>query len=109
LIAQGHVAYPYLGVDVVTNTPALAAQYGLPSTAGVAVVQLPSGSPAAAAGVQSKDVITAIDGHAVTDTSSLSELLASYKPGDKITLTWVQATSKQTVSKAVTLGTAPST
>ena len=108
LIAQGHVDYPYLGIDVVTNSPALAAQYGLPSATGVAVVQLPTGSPAAAAGVRSKDVITAIDGQAITDTSNLSEVLASHKPGDKVMLTWVRAPGNQKVSKTVTLGTAPS-
>lgn len=107
LILQGHVDYAYLGIDVVTNTPALAAQYGLPSATGVAVVQLPSGSPAAAAGVRSKDVIIAIDSQPITDTSDLSSILASHKPGDKITLTWVQATGNQKVSKTVTLGTAP--
>jgi S1-C subfamily serine protease len=107
LMAQGHINYAYLGVNVITNSPALAAQYGLPSVTGVVVISLPTVSPAATAGVQPKDVITAIDGHAITDTSVLSGILASYKPGDRITLTWVQAQGNQKVSKPVTLGQAP--
>lgn len=108
LMTQGHINYAYLGVDITDNSPALAQRYGVPNVPGVVVLQLPSGSPAGAAGIQPKDVITAIDGHAITDTSTLALTLQSYKPGDKITLTWVQAPNGQKVSKSVTLGQAPS-
>jgi serine protease Do len=107
LMTQGHIDYAYLGVDITDNSPALAQRYGVPNVPGVVVLQLPSGSPAGAAGIQPKDVITAIDGHAITDTSALSLTLQSYKPGDKVTLTWVQASNGQKVSKPVTLGQAP--
>ena len=107
LMTQGHIDYAYLGVDITTNSPALAQRFGLPNVPGVVVLDLPGGSPSGAAGIQAKDVITAIDGHAITDTSTLSLTLQSYKPGDKITLTWVQASNGQTVSKPVTLGQAP--
>lgn len=107
LMAQGHVDYAYLGVDVTTNSPALAQRFGLPIVTGVVVLKLPARSPAGAAGIKPKDVITAIEDQAITDTSSLSGTLQSYKPGDKITLTWVQATDNQKVSKPVSLGQAP--
>jgi serine protease Do len=107
LMTQGHIDYAYLGVDITDNSPALAQRYGVPNVPGVVVLQLPSNSPAGAAGIQAKDVITAIDGHAIADTSSLALTLQSYKPGDKITLTWVQASDGQKVSKPVTLGQAP--
>lgn len=107
LIAQGHVTYAYLGVSVTSNTPALAAQYGLPNVPGVAVRSVQAGSPAATAGIASKDVITAIGSQAITDTSNLFGDLESYKPGDKVAVTWVQAQTNKKITKTVTLGTAP--
>ena len=48
-------------------------------------------------------VITAIDGHVITDTSDLSGLLESHKLGDRITLTWKRGRGNPKVSKLVTL------
>ena len=107
LISQGHVTYAFLGVRTIDNTPALAAQYGLPTVPGVAVVDVTPGSPAATAGIASKDVIIAIGNTQIKSTSDVQLALTSDKPGDQVSITWVQVGTNQKVTKTVTLTQAP--
>ncbi len=69
-----------------------------------AIVQTVSG-PAAAAGVQQNDVITALDGQAITGEDDLLTALAHQKPGDTVTLTLNRNGS--TVTARVHLGELP--
>jgi S1-C subfamily serine protease len=63
--------------------------------------------PADAAGIAIGDIITAIDGVAVTDFDDLKAAIAEYAPGDVVTLTITHV--DQTASDiTVTLGTTPS-
>jgi putative serine protease PepD len=64
-----------------------------------------SGSPAAKSGLQPGDLITAINGKAVSSTDQFIATLDTYSPGDVITLT-VKRGGK-TLSIKVTLGTRP--
>lgn len=105
LITTGHVTYAFLGVGLYPNSPAIAARFNLPSKPGMIVTSLVPDGPSAQAGVQQGDVIVAVDGKAITDESTLSRILLSHKPGDKVTLTLARGTGQQTVT--VTLGTAP--
>jgi serine protease Do len=109
LIAGGSFAYPYVGVATVPNSPSLAARFGLVSRTGVAVAQVQPGSPAAQAGLQPRDVITAVDGTALAAESDFSRLLFRHKPGDTIRLTVARPGQGQdaTVDVSVTLGNAP--
>ncbi len=68
-----------------------------PHTRGAAVVSVASGSPARSAGVQAGDVITAVDGHAVTEPQDVSEAIDSLKPGDSIELELSRDGSNRTV------------
>ena len=58
--------------------------YGMP--AGVYVTQVAENSPAAQAGIEAGDIITSIDGTAITSMQELSELIAKHNIGDTITL-----------------------
>ncbi|MEK7632524.1 MAG: PDZ domain-containing protein [Patescibacteria group bacterium] len=60
------------------------------------------GGPAAEAGFASKDIILAVDGESVTDSTSLAEILALYDPGDVARCTVLRAGQTMTIS--VTLG-----
>src|SRR4029079_17848897 len=62
-------------------------------------------NPAAAAGLKAGDVITEVDGTAVSAESDLAELMLPHQPGDTITLTVLRGSSKQEVQ--VKLGTLP--
>jgi S1-C subfamily serine protease len=105
LVATGHVTYPYIGVSLAPNSPAIAARFGFPNKPGMIVYQVDPSGPAAKVGVQPNDVITAVDGQSIQDESTLYKILLQKKPGDKMNLTL--ARGDQTVNVTVTLGTAP--
>ncbi|WP_327161599.1 S1C family serine protease [Streptomyces zaomyceticus] len=70
--------------------------------AGVAVVDAPADGAAGRAGLKPGDVITRLDDTDITTITSLSEALASHRPGDKVTVTYVRGTT--TEKAEVTLG-----
>jgi len=65
LKAHGIVSNVTIGAHAQTITPALAAGLKLPQDWGVILSDIDAGSPAAGAGLQAKDVVTAIDGRNV--------------------------------------------
>ena len=75
---------------------------------GVQVVTVESGTPGEKAGLQVGDVITAIDGNAITAKNPFAnQLLFDHKPGDTVKLTVQRGGSEMTIS--VTLGVRPTT
>lgn len=73
---------------------------------GVRVGGVFEGTPAERAGLAAGDTITAVDGAALKDETSLSTILASHEPGDSVTVTWVDTTG-DTHSESVTLIAGP--
>jgi putative serine protease PepD len=73
------------------------------SAPGAVVVRLASGGAAAAAGLESGDRITAVDGDQVRNRAELQARIGTYSPGDKVAVTFVRGGDTQTVE--VTLGT----
>jgi len=92
LIADGKATHPYLGVKLGDSS----------DPAGAKVGEVASGAPADKAGLQNGDVITAVDGTAVTSSDQLIAVLAADSPGDQVQLTVSRGGSTQRVS--VTLG-----
>lgn len=82
-------------------------QRGVPPTTntvnGARVDQVTADSPAAKAGLQVGDVITAIDGTNIDQSNSLASLIQAKKPGDTVKLSVTRG--NQTLSISVTLGT----
>jgi S1-C subfamily serine protease len=76
------------------------------SAAGATVAGVVSGSPAAKAGLTAGDVITAVDGDAVSSASGLSDLIAVHHPGDSVTVTWTDSSGSRK-SASVTLAQGP--
>jgi S1-C subfamily serine protease len=50
------------------------------------------GMPAAQAGIAAGSVITAVDGTAVTEPDELSSAIAAHRVGDRVTISWTDAT-----------------
>jgi putative serine protease PepD len=90
LIANGKAQHALLGV-----TPANASN-------GVGISSVENGSAAASAGLKVGDVITEVNGKAVTTPAQLRALIAAKQPGDELTLTIRRDGSTKTVK--ATLG-----
>ncbi len=77
------------------------------STGGAQISSVTPNSPAASAGLQQNDVVTAIDGKAINSTEQFIATVDNFAPGQKVTLTVKRGGSTRNV--AVTLGTRPQT
>jgi membrane-associated protease RseP (regulator of RpoE activity) len=55
---------------------------------GARIASVASGSPAAGADLKEGDVITAVDGSAVTGPADLARLVRSHEPGDQVTIAY---------------------
>ena len=83
IIEKGYISKPYIGVSV-SDVSQQTQLYGVP--AGAAVQAVSDGSPADQAGLAAGDVITHVDGTAVT-SSTLQEIVGSSEIGSELTLT----------------------
>ncbi len=84
LVNYGYIKSAYLGVMVWEVDATVAATYNLPQ--GVYVEEVTSGSCAAAAGVQAKDIIIELGGYTVKTMNDLSRALRAYEAGQTVTL-----------------------
>lgn len=110
LIKQGHVPRPYLGVqlyDLQEMLPSAWNELKLPSSVqnGVLIKTVEANTPAALAGMKSRDVIVAIDKQAVANSSELRKHLYTKKIGNKVDLTIYRNGKKSNIS--VTLAEGP--
>ena len=105
IISTGGVMHAYLGVQGLTVDPQVAQTYGLPVDQGAVVAAVADGSPAAAAGLERGDIITAVDGEPVTTAPELAGRILGHAPGDQVELTVIRGGSEQTVR--VQLGESP--
>ncbi|MGJ6978949.1 S1C family serine protease [Aestuariimicrobium soli] len=103
LIATGSADHAYLGLSS-TDGSATAAGVTLE---GARVTSVASGTPAADAGLQAGDVITAVNQVAVTSSDSLVAQIRSAAVGEKVTLTVVRNGATSTLT--ATLVAAPKT
>jgi putative serine protease PepD len=94
LIAGETVPHPQLGVQIGDGT-----------NGGVELAAVTAGGAAAEAGLKAGDVITAIDGTAVSDADALASLIASHQPGDRLRVTYRRG-GAQPAEVTATLGSA---
>jgi 2-alkenal reductase len=93
IATNGNMKYPYLGIA------------GQETQNGQEVVQVQDGSPAAQAGLQPGDIITAVDGTTLDADHLLQDQLFKHKVGDTVQLTIDR--DGQTMTISVTLGERP--
>jgi membrane-associated protease RseP (regulator of RpoE activity) len=97
----------YLGIRIASITPALQQRFGITATSGALVISLDQTGPAFQAGLKRGDVITSIDGTAVTAPENVINLVANKRPGDILTV--VVDRNGQSLTFQVTLGSWPTT
>jgi S1-C subfamily serine protease len=93
-------ATPFLGIQVAST---LNGDFASP---GAVVASVVRGGPAATAGVSPGDVITAIDGRAISSSSSIAAVILTKKPGGKVTIRLTDR-SGAARSATVTLASGP--
>ena len=71
----------WLGVQVQPVTAGIAESLGLKNAAGALVDEAQPDTPAAKAGIQAGDVITAVNGTAIKDSRSLAREISAMAPG----------------------------
>lgn len=95
IIEKGYIEKPYIGVAVYPVS-------GNRGTVGLAIDSVEDDSPADIADLKADDIITAVNGVKVTDSSSLSEVISQGKEGDVVTLTVYR--DEEVLEIKVTLG-----
>ncbi len=103
LVASGTVTRGYLGVGIQDVTRDIADGVGLENARGAIVSNIAEDGPAGPAGVQSGDIIIAVDGEQIDDALDLSRTIASKSPDSTVELTIWRDGAETTVP--VTLGT----
>jgi S1-C subfamily serine protease len=80
-------------------------QQGAPTgvTSGAQIANVVSGGPAEAAGLQVGDVITAVNGQAVTTGTTLTNLMDTHHPGDKLTVTYTDSAGQPHTTTVTTI------
>jgi Do/DeqQ family serine protease len=107
IVKTGKVRRGYIGVTLQGLDPELAKTFGLGNNLhGIAITTVAPDSPGAKAGLQSGDVITAVNGSPVDDPGALRVQVAGMSPGSTIHLKVFRNGS--TRDMAVTLGEYPS-
>ncbi|MDD2876175.1 MAG: Do family serine endopeptidase [Acidiphilium sp.] len=110
LIKQGHITRGFIGVQVQMISPEMATAMGLKShdgaTDGALVAETVPNGPAAKAGLKPGDVITQVDGKAVTNPRDLALAISEIKPGDAAKVNYER--DGQEKSTAITVEKMPS-
>lgn len=99
IIEKGYISKPYIGVSA-TTVSTETQSYGLPQ--GAAVKEVAKDGPAAAAGLKVNDIITHINGKAITGSGDMVSIVNESQPGDGLKLTVYRKGS--TLEMTVTIG-----
>ncbi|MBC9878540.1 Do family serine endopeptidase [Bradyrhizobium sp. INPA01-394B] len=98
---KGAVTRGWLGVQVQPVTADIADSLGLKAARGAIVDSPQEGSPAAKAGIEAGDVITAVNGSAIKDSRDLARTIATLAPGTSVKLDVVHKGDSRTVTLAL--------
>ncbi|MCD8488392.1 MAG: trypsin-like peptidase domain-containing protein [Desertifilum sp.] len=114
LIATGKAEHPYLGIRMVTLSPAMRAKINrdrpqgltVSTDKGVLIVGVTPNAPAAKAGLQVGDIIQAIDGQPMTSFDGVQRAIEAQSVGSQLRFEILR--QNRTLSLVVELGSLPS-
>ena len=102
---HGEVTRAWLGVQVQPVTSGIAESLGMKKAAGALVDEAEPDTPAAKAGIQPGDVITAVNGNAIKDSRALARQISAMAPDSSVKLDILRKGEAKTIT--VTLATMP--
>jgi serine protease Do len=102
---KGSVSRGWIGVQIQPVTSEIADSLGLKKAEGALVAEPQANGPAAKAGIESGDVITAVNGEAVKDARELARTIGGLAPGTAVKLNVLHKGEDKVIN--LTLGTLP--
>src|SRR5712672_2778378 len=102
---KGTVSRGWIGVQIQPVTAEIADSLGLKKAEGALVAEPQANGPAAKAGIESGDVITAVNGEPVKDARELARTIGSLPPGNSVKLNVLHKGQDKVVN--LTLGQLP--
>lgn len=105
IAVSGSVTRGWIGIEAQDITPELAESFKLAQVRGSLIAGVLRNSPADVAGIKAGDVLLAINGKEVADSSSMLNLIAVLKPNEKAVLKIARAEKEINVN--VTVGKRP--
>jgi serine protease Do len=104
---KGAVSRGWIGVQIQPVTADIADSLGLKKAEGALVAEPQANGPAAKAGIESGDVITAVNGEPVKDARELARTIGGLAPGNAVKLNVLHKGQDKVVN--LTLGQLPNT
>jgi len=101
LVKGGKVRRGLLGVSIQPMTPEAATNLKMKDVRGVLIAGVTAGGPAAHAGIQTGDVIVALNGQPVNNANELRNRVASAAPGSQVTVRVVHDGAERDVNVTV--------
>jgi S1-C subfamily serine protease len=101
LIQYGDVKRGFIGISYPSNeteNERLVKQAGVADGQGVYVLAVPNDGAASLSGLKKGDIITKVNGNPVASGLEMSAQVASFKPGDKLPITYVRNNKEFTAS-----------
>ena len=94
IVANGAVVRGYIGVEPQDITPDLAESFGINTKSGAIIAGVVKGGPADKAGIKPGDILVAIDGRNVIDTTDMLNTIAQLAPGSTAHMTLLRKTEE---------------
>jgi len=104
---KGSVSRGWIGVQIQPVTPDIADSLGLKKAEGALVAEPQANGPASKAGIESGDVITAVNGETVKDARELARTIGGLSPGTAVKLSVLHKGQDKTID--LNLGQLPNT
>ena len=101
IVREGSVTRGWVGIEVQDLSPELMESFDLKNGQGALIAGVLKSGPADRAGVKPGDVLVAVNGKPVTDSSSLLNLIAVLKPGETARLAIARKNSNMEFSVKV--------
>ena len=105
IVKHGSVVRGWIGIESQDITPELADSFGLAKRSGAIIAGVVRDGPADRAGILPGDILVAVAGEKVLDTSGMLNLIAQLAPGAKTPMTILRKRREATVD--ITIGRRP--